>query len=215
MKIAIADTFYSKFINDIYNQTKLLSKFDYSSQLKVLMDSKFGISDAYSSNLNSLGVESFDVVANCVHLQKAWAIENGIKFNALKFIMPGKIRRLPIAKEYFNQFPDLEEIALMQIKKNKPDIFFSHDLGFFSEKFLLQVRNEVRLMVGQIACPLPSHSLLQNYDLILTSFPHYVDRLKKLGIAAEYFCLGFDERVLGLLFPSVKKKYRSSFYWGD
>jgi spore maturation protein CgeB len=34
------------------------------------------------------------------------------------------------------------------------------------------------------------------YDLVLTSFPHFVGRLGGVGVEAEYFKLAFDERVL-------------------
>ena len=34
------------------------------------------------------------------------------------------------------------------------------------------------------------------YDLILTSFPHFVSRIKEAGVASEYFRLGFDPRML-------------------
>ena len=69
------------------------------------------------------------------------------------------------------------------------------------------------VIAGQIACPLPTHSLLKGYDLILTSFPHYVDRLRKLGVASEYFRIGFDERVLSLL-GDVPKDIDFSFVGG-
>ena len=37
------------------------------------------------------------------------------------------------------------------------------------------------------------------YDVIFTSFPHFVERFRTAGIDTEYFRIGFDERVLGEL----------------
>ena len=37
------------------------------------------------------------------------------------------------------------------------------------------------------------------YDVIFTSFPHFVERFRAAGVDTEYFRIGFDERVLGAL----------------
>jgi spore maturation protein CgeB len=42
------------------------------------------------------------------------------------------------------------------------------------------------LLVGQIASPLPSNEKLKEYDLILTSFTHFVKIFRKMGITSEY-----------------------------
>ena len=34
------------------------------------------------------------------------------------------------------------------------------------------------------------------FDLLLTSFPHYVERFRALGVGSEYFRIGFDPRIL-------------------
>ena len=57
----------------------------------------------------------------------------------------------------------------------------------------------VKLLVGQIACPLPPKSFIRPYDLIITSFPHFVDRLRKENISSEYLKIGFDERIIDYL----------------
>jgi len=71
----------------------------------------------------------------------------------------------------------------------------------------------VRMIVGQIACPLPPESFLKGYDLILTSFPHFVPQLRALGVASEYFRIGFDTRVLEKL-GDVPKDLDASFVGG-
>jgi spore maturation protein CgeB len=43
---------------------------------------------------------------------------------------------------------------------------------------------------------MPEWEFLDGLDLILTSFPHYVDRFRARGIASEYFRIGFDPVVL-------------------
>jgi hypothetical protein len=69
-------------------------------------------------------------------------------------------------------------------------------LNFFAPRLLQHLRGHVGLIVGQIACPLPPKEFLMGYDLILTSFPHFVPRLRALGVKSEYFRIGFDPRIL-------------------
>jgi spore maturation protein CgeB len=105
------------------------------------------------------------------------------------------------------------DVAITQIKAAKPDILYCQDLSFFPGEVLHELKQHVRLVVGQIACPLPPESFLKSYDLILTSFPHFVDRLRGLGVKSEYFRIGFDERVLSLL-GNVNKDIDFSFVGG-
>jgi hypothetical protein len=110
-----------------------------------------------------------------------------------------KLHRLPVVGNCLAKFPGLLHIAIEQIKEKKPDIFFCQDISFFPPAALKRIRKYVGLIVGQIACPLPRREIIKEYDLILTSFPHYVEKLKSLGVRAEYFRIGFDEIVLSNL----------------
>jgi spore maturation protein CgeB len=47
----------------------------------------------------------------------------------------------------------------------------------------------------------------------MTSFPHFVPRLRAIGVASEYFRIGFDTRVLELL-GTVEKEIDASFVGG-
>jgi spore maturation protein CgeB len=90
---------------------------------------------------------------------------------------------------------------------------YCQDLSFFPPDVLAGLRKHVGLVVGQIACPLPPEAFLKAYDLILTSFPHFVPRLQALGVASEYFRIGFDTRVLEKL-GEVPKDIEASFVGG-
>jgi spore maturation protein CgeB len=61
---------------------------------------------------------------------------------------------------------------------------------------LCEVKRRCKLLVGQIASPLPPKENLKCFDLIITSFPHYVGLFKKMGIKSEYHKLAFEPRVL-------------------
>jgi spore maturation protein CgeB len=213
MKIVIVDTYYPAFLTRFYAQQNGLAATDYSTQLQALLNACFGTSDFYSSHLNSLGCEAQDLVVNCIPLQQAWASANNVSFSQLALKIPHRLFRVPLLGKFLADLPGLMDVAIAQIKATKPDVLYCQDLSFFPSEVLRELKQHVRLVVGQIACPLPPESFLKGYDLILTSFPHFVDRLRALGVASEYFRIGFDERVLTLL-GNVDKDIDFSFVGG-
>jgi hypothetical protein len=64
---------------------------------------------------------------------------------------------------------------------------------------MASLKARTRLLVGQIASEAPGAEHFQHLDLVLTSFPHYVSRFRREGIASEYLRIGFDPRVLDRL----------------
>ena len=213
MKILIVDTYYAAFLARFYAQQKGLSNADYQSQLQALINACFGTSDFYSRHLNELGCEAQDLVVNCVPLQKAWAKENKVPLSQLAVSVPHRLFRVPVVGKILAGLPGLMEVAVAQIKAAKPDVLYCQDLSFFPGEVLRELKQYVGLIVGQIACPLPPEPFIKGYDLILTSFPHFVDRLRGLGVKSEYFRIGFDERVLPLL-GEVNKDVNCSFVGG-
>lgn len=213
MKIVIVDTYYPAFLARFYAEFRGLDGQSYETQLQALLNSCFGTSDFYSRHLNGLGWDAHDLVVNCVPLQRAWAKANTIPVSQWALKIPHRLFRLPIIGKRLSDLPGLMEVAVSQIKAIGPDVLYCQDLSFFPGEILRNLKEDVRLIVGQIACPLPPKTFLNGYDLILTSFPHYVDRLRELGIASEYFRIAFDERVLHLL-GTVEKDLDFSFVGG-
>ena len=198
MKILIVDTYYDKFLKSFYKKNPNLENLEYDFQLKALLSSNFGTSDAYSYYLNKNNWEAIDLIVNSFFLQKAWGKNNNFKIPKLRSKIPHKFFKLPIIGKKLVNKNGLLDIAKEQIKDFKPEILYCQDLSFFPEELLLEIKkeNNIRLVVGQIACPLPPKSFLNPYDLILTSFPHFVDRLRNDGKNCDYFKIGFDERIL-------------------
>jgi spore maturation protein CgeB len=127
--------------------------------------------------------------------------------------VPHRAFRLPLIGPWLSSLPGLLEVAIAQVRWYKPDVLYCQDLNFFPGDVLRQLKRDVGLIVGQIACPLPPDSFLKGFDLILTSFPHFVPRLRSMGIAAEYFRIGFDQRVLTLV-GEVSRDIDASFVGG-
>jgi spore maturation protein CgeB len=171
MRVLIVDTCYSAFLAAHYRGHPGLSLKPYADQWRALMDTSFGTSDAYSYELGRLGHDAHEVVVDCEPLQAAWAREHGLEDAAP------------------------EAILLGQVDDFAPDVIYLQNLHVLSDEAMLAVKERAALVVGQIASEAPPDERLRMFDLILTSFPHYVERFRALGVPSEYFRIGFDERV--------------------
>ncbi len=213
MKILVVDTYYPAFLASFYASNPDLRSKPYYLQRQALLRQCFGTSDFYSRHLNKIGCDAQDLVVNCIAAQEAWSKENGKAFSRLAARIPYSLFRLPLVGPIAAALPGLVDIAIAQIKDAKPDVLYCHDLYFFPPRALAEIRPYAKLIVGQIACPLPPDNFIKGYDLILTSFPHFVQRLRDRGVISEYFRIGFDPRVLELL-GKVEKSVEVSFVGG-
>jgi len=184
------NTYYDAFLNQVYSRAGLDDK-PYKEQLQRLVECLFGDSDFYSKNLKQAGWNTDDLIVNCVQLQKAWARENGC---------------------------DCESLALVieQVKLARPDCIYLQNLGLGTKEFLDAIRPHTELIVGQIASPLPEQADLSGFDVVFSSFPHFVDRFRAAGITAYYQPLAFEPRVLKSLtkFAYSKRPVECSFVGG-
>lgn len=213
MRIVIFDTYYARFMADFYRRNPGLRQKSAQSQTEALLSAAFGTSDFYSRHLKALGWDAVDLIGNSVPLQSAWARENDEPFSAWAMKLPHRTFRLPYVGPRLAALPGLMDVAKAQIRALKPDVLYCQDLSFFTPQALKDLKNHVGMVVGQIACPTPPDEFLKGYDLILTSFPHFVPRFHAMGIASEYFRIGFDTRVLDIL-GAVERDVPVSFVGG-
>jgi hypothetical protein len=179
VRVLLLDTCYPAFLHEHYEQRPELRKAPYREQWEALMARRFGTSDAYSHFLRALGHDAHEVIANCEPLQQAWAREQGLR-------RPWLRRR------------HAEATVLAQAEWFAPDVVYVQDLRAFGPELLKRLRGH-GLRAGQTASELPDDETLDELDLIVTSFPHYVERLRALGHDTEYLRIGFDPRVLPAL----------------
>jgi spore maturation protein CgeB len=179
VRFLIVDTCYPEFLRQHYTGSDL-ERMPYDVQWRALMDTFFGTADSYSHALGELGHEGHEIVANCAPLQMAWERERG------------HVGRVP--------FPlRRDRIVLDQAREYRPDVVYVQNMRYVSRRLLRGLRRQGATLVGQIASEAPSVRKLREYSIVLTSFPHFVDRFRRLGIRTEYLPLAFDPRVLELL----------------
>lgn len=193
MKIIFVDTYYPNFLKFFYEENNT-SQWSYKKQRNKLLDCCFGTSDFFSFNLKKLGWQAEDLIVNDENLQRKWARENDVEINDSTII--AKLKSLPYIYRFVGQPDWIQQITLEQVKKNKPDVVYCQNLSILNPNTLVEIEKYCKLLVGQIACPKPPRKYYEKYDLIITSFPHYVKEFRNMGINSEYQKLAFEPRVL-------------------
>lgn len=206
MNILILDNYYDSFLQSFYSKYQNTEQYSFKKHRNLLMSQRFGTSDAYSHNLKNLGHESQEIIANDAHLQIKWARENNINASPLPHYLNYGLKHL---MDYDWRY----KIIKSQVKHIKPDVLYIQEGNVLSDSFIAKLKPLVKLIVGQVASPISKQRTYKSYDLVLTSFPHFVERFRKRGIASEYFRLAFDERVLGEV-KSIEPKFEVTFVGG-
>ncbi|MFH0854066.1 MAG: glycosyltransferase [bacterium] len=207
MKILILDHYYPAFITDFYKKNPEINCKSYKDQKKSILDMSFGTADFYSKNLTQLGYKAVEIIINNEILQKRWAKENNISF------FNGYFQSIPKLKNIFKTNWN-EKILEAQIKIFSPDIIYCQNLSYPSQNFLKKIKKNVKLIIGQAACPINfDKKKLAAFDLILTSFPHFVEKFKKIGINSQYFKIGFEKSIIDKL-KKTEKQYDAVFIGG-
>lgn len=103
--------------------------------------------------------------------------------------------------------------ALTTNIRPKPDVVFYQDLN------LTRIAPVGPVIAGQLSCSWPGDDIVRRFDILFTSFPHYVDRIEALGVRAVYVPLAFDPVVYERLpliggKPDVKRTIDCVFVGG-
>jgi hypothetical protein len=179
----------------------------YTEQRRYLLDQYFGTADFYSWNLNKLGHEAEDIIANCEPLQRQWAQEHGLGLER-EWTRVGIRRRgrilLPMLRRSDRY---VQTVLAAQVKRYKPDVLYVQNIGLLSSAFIREtLKPHARLVAGQHASPMPPVDRWREYDLILSSLLHQVEQFRQAGLKSEYLAIGFEPRVLDRLGP-VEQRY--------
>lgn len=216
MRVLILNTDYSQFLCWLYAQHPELERQPYEEQMRARNKSLFGVADFYSSNLRKLGHEACDIHANNEFMQKAWAREHGLGVEALGLMAQEwqsvlrQARRIaartplrylkPVFRKVFHLLNSQQswfyEILAAQIKHHTPDVLLVQDMAGISSRFLRDMKRHGRLLVGQIASPIPQDEDFSVYDLVISSLPNFVEYFRNRGVPSELNRFAFEPAVL-------------------
>ena len=210
MRFLVLDTAYPAFLSWLYAQHPGLDEKPFDEQLRVYTDACYGQAGFCTSNLRVLGQEAYHIPVNSELSQRQWAREHGLKMS------PGwrwefRLRRGIVPWASRNQLNRwFYEILAEQIRHYKPDVIVNLAMDGINTGFLQETKRYTRLLVGQIAAPLPQGETWSTYDLVISSLPNFVEYFRSLGIHSEFNCLAFEPSVLRHL-QTQEKKFLVSF----
>jgi len=205
MRILILDTYYPEALRRIYGSHPGLESQTYADQSRAVYDFGFARADFLPLNLNKLGHEAQQFIVNAGHLQRRWAQENGVRLpedrvlpNAVKLWKRGYagIKRRVGVLATGSALQSETKIVAAQVQAFRPDVIFVCDVAYLPPEFLLQLKKKARLLVGEMAYPIPKGTDLGAFDLLLSAAPHFVERIRAAGIPSELFRLGFESSIL-------------------
>jgi spore maturation protein CgeB len=222
VKFLVFNNDYRAFLDWLYQTNEGLETRPYEEQLRVRIESSFGLADFYSHNLMKNGHEAYDLFVNNEHAQKAWAREHDLRVpksktaHLVNTLQEKRHRaantRLRLLKPLVNPFLRVldqkgttsreswfYEILSAQVRRNKPDVLINLTMETVTGSFLKEVKPFVKWVVGQHAAPLPPENDFGVYDLILSSLPNQVAFFRSGGVKTEPFRLGFEPRILNRL----------------
>ena len=212
MKVIFLDTIYSSALVNIL--AKCFDQFeDYQSFTAEIENFAFGTSGVYSDLLPKLGVSCEEITCNSLFLNQL--ANRGTKNVLSRFLYDlDRVARWKFLYKLFVKSKLFEGEILKKISVERPDIIHCQDIDFFSDNFYRAVKPFTKKLVGQIASPLPQNrKKLSHFDMIVSSFPHFVDFFRDNGVESEYLALAFDRRALSFS-ENAESKIDFSFVGG-
>ena len=213
MRILIFDTHYQESLRLVYAGNPQLAQQSSSEQLHAIYETGFGRADFLPLNLRRLGHQVEQFVINAAPVQARWASENGLKIQTKRSTAVRVQQRLKRQVNRLRSKPSVPgmhvpnwemEVLTAQAQTFKPDVIFICDVLYLPAHFHRTLKEYTRLLVGEMAYPIPPGLDLKPFDLIISAAPHYVDRLRKAGSRSELLRLGFEPTILERLGTQTK-----------
>jgi hypothetical protein len=198
MRFLLLNTDYPAFMDQLYRQEPGLQSASYAEQMRARNATFFGVGDAYARALRQRGHDAHDIHMNNPTLQAAWVREHGPRHLRRRF-PSARVRLRRGIVPWVERRPDhgwLVEVLAAQIDHHRPDVVLNHDISWLSPTMLRQIIGPSACLVGQHAAPPYPAADYTPYDLVVSSWPPTIERMRAAGIRTEHLGLGFDPSVL-------------------
>ena len=213
MRILIFDTHYQESQRRVYENDPQLAQQPSSKQLDTIYKTGFGRADSLPLNLKKLGHQVEQFIVNVAPIQISWANENGLEIETRRSLATKVQHRLKRRVDRLRDKPVIPgmnvlkwemEVLTAQARAFKPDVIFICDVLYLPAHFHRTLKEHTKLLVGEMAYPIPPGLDLGPFDLIISAAPHFVDRLRKAGARSELLLLGFEKTILDRLGTQTK-----------
>ena len=193
MRLIRLCTNYPTYLSGFYESRPGLARESYAAQHATLMDDCFGWADFWTQNLAAFGYMVWEPVANAEQQQKAWAKENNVTWDELRW---------------------LQDITIAQVCHFAPDVVFVNDYSTFTSEFFRDLRRacpSIRFVVGWCGAPYRDGTVFEAYDLVLSNIPKLVEEFRSRGLVSQLFHHGFETAISARLNPSEPAAVDFSF----
>jgi hypothetical protein len=214
MRILIIDTYYQEALERIYSSHPGLEGCSYAEQISTVYNFGFARANFLPLNLRKLGHEVEQFVVSARPLQLQWALEHGLEpsiaqnglYSLGRYWKRGQLSLKSRLGFQSGRPVDKWEARIVeaQVESFRPDVVLVCDVLYLPTEVLKRLKSSTRLLVGEMAYPIPAGLDLSPFDLILSAAPHFVDRLRQAGVESELLRLGFEPSVLDRLGPLEK-----------
>ncbi len=192
MHILFITSYYPPYLNSLYNKYNYFNDFSYTECINIIVNECFADTGSAYEYAKKQGNEASIVIQNAEIIQKKWAKENNISYKDDNWF---------------------EEIELEQVKKIKPDVFYTDAINSHSTKFLKEVSNYCKASAAWISFPFSNLPNLSSIKLILTSTNDFKKQFNSKGIKSEYLLPAFNSAILSRL-KNEQKNIPFSFIGG-
>jgi hypothetical protein len=196
VRFLLLNTDYQAFIDQLHRDDPSLVGASYAVQLAARNASFFGVGDAYARALRARGHDAHDIHVNNASMQAAWLGEHGGEGGGRPPSRHlGRRRGLP----WLHRGPSHEwflGVFESQVAALRPDVILNHDIAWLAPDDLRRIAGPDVTLVGQHAAPPIPERSYRAYDLVVSSWPPTLARMRAQGIRAEHLGLGFDPDVL-------------------
>lgn len=110
-----------------------------------------------------------------------------------------------LQERWFKEHGQWGKILVNQIHHYRPDVTFLQDLNLISQ---LARKHSGFILTGQLSCPWPGDAIVKQFDILYSSFPHYIPRIEKLGVKAVFMPLAFGPDDIWEYFDVQHSQYK-------
>lgn len=177
-RFQLLNTHYPAYWRQFYARQPGLAQASYAEQLATLLADGFGSSDFWTTAFEQHGYVTGQVLANIEPLQKQWAAENSVTFDAGNWVY---------------------DIAEAQIKAFQPEVVFSGDYSAYHAGFMQRIRAgcpSIKLVLGWCGAPFSDPAVFHQYDAVLSNIPELVAHFRAEGHTSYHINHAFEPRIL-------------------
>jgi spore maturation protein CgeB len=190
--LAHLTSYYPEVLGRFYSENPAFRQECFETQQKALLALKFAWSDVWKHTLAPIGYNVLELIVNAEPLQRAWAEEQGVRFNEATWRF---------------------DVALLQLLRLKPDYIFLDDFSVFTPAQLQKLKEALPkvILIGWCGAPYSSVELFKGYNFVLSNIPDTVAELRRAGHTAFLLRHAFDRRVADMLETASNQLTRLTF----